>query len=59
MAAFVHSPQGRAVLALPRQDVVFIQGAITPSGHYSQPLQGYGYSPARSSRGLGIPASRW
>jgi hypothetical protein len=26
---------------------------------YSQPLQGYGYSPARSSRGLGIPTSRW
>ena len=30
MAAFVHSPQGRAVLALPGQDVVFVQGAITP-----------------------------
>jgi hypothetical protein len=30
MAAFVHSPQGCAVLALPGQDVVFIQGAITP-----------------------------
>jgi aryl-alcohol dehydrogenase-like predicted oxidoreductase len=27
------------------------------SGHYSQPFQGYGYSPARSSRGLRIPAN--
>jgi Protein of unknown function (DUF3716) len=30
MAAFVHSPQGRAVLALPGRDVVFVRGAITP-----------------------------
>jgi hypothetical protein len=30
MAALIHSPQGRAVLALPRQDVVFVPGAITP-----------------------------
>jgi hypothetical protein len=29
------------------------------SGLNSQPLQGYGYSPARSSPGLGIPTSRW
>ena len=31
MASFVHSPQGRAVLALPGQDVVFVRGAITPT----------------------------
>ena len=31
MAAWVHSPQGRAVLALPGQDVVFVRGAITPN----------------------------
>jgi hypothetical protein len=31
MAAFVHSPQGRAVLALPGQDMVFVRGAITPA----------------------------
>jgi hypothetical protein len=30
MAALIHSPQGRAVLALPGQDVVFVPGAITP-----------------------------
>jgi hypothetical protein len=31
MAAWIHSPQGRAVLALPGQDVVFVRGAITPN----------------------------
>jgi hypothetical protein len=31
MAAFIHSPQGRAVLALPGRDVVFVPGAITPN----------------------------
>jgi Protein of unknown function (DUF3716) len=31
MASFVHSPQGRAVLALPGQDVPFVRGAITPA----------------------------
>jgi hypothetical protein len=31
MAAWVHSPQGRAVLALPGRDVVFVRGAITPN----------------------------
>jgi len=30
MAAFIHSPQGLAVLALPGRDVVFVPGAITP-----------------------------
>jgi aryl-alcohol dehydrogenase-like predicted oxidoreductase len=40
-------------------DLVRIGKVRYISGHYSQPLQGYGYSPARSSRGLRIPASRW
>src|SRR2546430_2740347 len=31
MAGFVHWPAGRAVLALPGQDVVFVLGAITPN----------------------------
>jgi hypothetical protein len=31
MANFVHWPAGRAVLALPGQDVVFVLGVITPN----------------------------
>ena len=31
MAGFIHSPQGRAVLALPGQDVTFVRGSITPA----------------------------
>ena len=31
LAPYVHSPQGRAVLALPGQDVEFVRGSIRPS----------------------------
>ena len=30
LAPYVHSPQGRALLALPGQDVVFVRGSIHP-----------------------------
>ena len=31
LSPYVHSPQGRAVLALPGADVPFVRGAITPA----------------------------